>query len=303
MIFRNINIKLNNSLSKFYDSLFKNHPKTYLFLELLLKSIKEGSLGMRASSISFNFLLAIGPAIIFVLSIIPFLPIYDLKSFLLPFLKDIMPQRNYDYINDFINELFQKRKGLTLFGFLLSIFFAYKGINGMIDAFNKSIHYKNHKNWLYNQIISLFLVFLLIFLLLFSTMLFIYNQRVLNFIAHNKLSYSNTLIFNISKWIILYILTFATILSLYYFAPSRKTKFKYYITGSLFASLLCIITSLIFSYFVNNFAPFNKVFGSIGTLIAFLLWMNFNALALLIGFEINVCLLELKKINRKDDNK
>jgi len=297
MSFKKSWIKINKSYSKVYKYFLDHYPSACHFFNLLFKSIKDGSITMRATSISFNFLLAIGPAVIFIISIIPYLPINDLKSFLLSLLSDIMPQKNYEYLNNTINDLFHKRTGLSFFGFFLSIFFAYKGVNGMIDAFNKSVLFKNDRNWLYNQIISLILVFLLIFLFLLSISLFIYNQRFLKFYFIKKTNIYHILLLNISKWVIIFILTFTTIISLYYFAPSRKAKFKQYIVGSIFATFLCIVTSLIFSYFVNNFAPFNKVFGSIGTFIAFLLWMNFNALALLIGFEINACLIELKNKN------
>jgi membrane protein len=89
------------------------------------------------------------------------------------------------------------------------------------------------------------------------------------------------------KWIVVFALTFMAISFLYYLAPAPKTQWKLFTPGSVFATLLSIITSMVFSYFVNHFAPFNRFYGSIGTLIAVMLWMNFNAIALLAGFELN----------------
>jgi membrane protein len=91
----------------------------------------------------------------------------------------------------------------------------------------------------------------------------------------------------LGKWVIVLALTFLAISSLYYLAPARKTKWRFFTPGSIFATLLSILTSILFSYFVNHFAPFNRFYGSIGTLIAIMLWMNFNAIALLAGFELN----------------
>jgi membrane protein len=90
------------------------------------------------------------------------------------------------------------------------------------------------------------------------------------------------------KWIIVFALTFMAISFLYYLAPGRKTKWKLFTPGSVLATLLSIVTSMLFSYFVNHFAPFDRFYGSIGTLIAVMLWMNFNAIALLAGYELNV---------------
>jgi membrane protein len=82
-------------------------------------------------------------------------------------------------------------------------------------------------------------------------------------------------------------LTFSCISSLYYLAPLRKTNWRFFSAGSSLATVLTVAASVGFSYFVNNFAQFNKFFGSIGALVALMLWFNFNALTLLIGFELN----------------
>jgi membrane protein len=89
------------------------------------------------------------------------------------------------------------------------------------------------------------------------------------------------------KWIIVLTLTFMSISFLYFMAPARKTKWRLFTPGSVFATLLSIVTSMAVSYFINHFAPFNRFYGSIGTLIAVMLWMNFNSIALLAGFELN----------------
>jgi len=89
------------------------------------------------------------------------------------------------------------------------------------------------------------------------------------------------------KWLIVCALTFMVISFLYFMAPARKTRWRLFTPGSAFATLLSILTSIIVSYVINHFAPFNRFYGSIGTLIAVMLWMNFNAMALLAGFELN----------------
>jgi membrane protein len=110
------------------------------------------------------------------------------------------------------------------------------------------------------------------------------------------MDYGNYLLLQLGKWFVILALTFLAISFLYYLAPSRKTKWRFFTPGSILATLLSIITSIGFSYFVNHFAPFNKFFGSIGTLIAVMLWMNFNALALLAGFELNASIRNARGI-------
>jgi membrane protein len=78
---------------------------------------------------------------------------------------------------------------------------------------------------------------------------------------------------------------------LYYFAPAKKTDFKFFSPGSTLATILFILTSLGFSAYVNHFGQYNKLYGSAGTLMVILIWLYLNSIAILIGFELNLSIL------------
>jgi membrane protein len=261
----------------------------YNVVSFFFKGLTKGSLNIRASSIAFNFLLALGPGIIFLLTLIPYLPIRNFQQELMEIMYDVIPENSYIAIKSLLAEIFVKRGGLQIFGLLTAFFFAQKAVNGMIEAFNATYHTIESRPWLERRLVSVALVLILSVLVSLATTLFIFSKIGIGKLAESKIieiDISFYLLF-IGKWIIIIGMTFFSISFLYYLAPMRKTKWKFYSAGSTLATLLAIGTSLIFSYIINNFANLNKFFGSIGALIAIMLWFNFNALTLLIGFELN----------------
>jgi membrane protein len=90
------------------------------------------------------------------------------------------------------------------------------------------------------------------------------------------------------KWILVVVILLMAISTLYYMAPAKKKDFRFISPGSIVATVLFIITSLAFSAYVNNFGQYNKLYGSIGTLMVILIWLYLNSVALLVGFELNV---------------
>lgn len=262
----------------------------YEVISLFLKGLSKGSLNIRATSIAFHFLLALGPAIIFLLGMIPYMPVQNFQEGILEILVDIIPQNSYIALESLVVEIFQQHHGLQIFGFLVTLFFIQKGLNGIIEAFNGTYHVLDTRPWMERRLISVGLFIILFILVTLAAILLFFSNLGIKYLFAQEIikAYATYILLLLGKWLIVLALTFIAISFLYYLAPSRKTRWRFFTPGSIVATLLSIITSIGFSYFVNHFAPFNRFYGSIGTLIALMLWMNFNALALLAGFELNV---------------
>jgi membrane protein len=254
-----------------------------------LRGIQKGSLNIRASAIAFNFMLAIGPGVIFLLAMVPLIPIANFQQELLDVFHDIMPDNSYIAIESLLNEIFSKHGGLPLFGFLVSLFFAWKGISGMIEAFSSTYHEIETRPWYTQRLVAVVLVIVFYLLIIVAALIMFFSKTWLQRLlisGYIRLNFTYYMLL-IGKWIIIVVLTYFCISFMYYLAPRRRTKFRFFSAGSSLATILTVIASLGFSYFVNQFAQFNKFFGSIGALIALMLWFNFNALTLLVGFELN----------------
>lgn len=261
----------------------------YEVTSIYFKGLSKGSLNIRATSIAFHFMLALGPAVIFLLGLIPYIPLENFKIDLVDVLDHVIPENSYIVLERLLNEIFSKHHGLQIFGFLVTLFFIQKGLNGIIESFNATYHTVGSRSWIERRLVSVGLFFIFFILVTFSAILLFISNMGIRYLQDTGVIKAHATVFFLlaGKWIIVFALTFMAISFLYYLAPARKTKWKLFTPGSVLATLLSIITSMLFSYFVNHFAPFDRFYGSIGTLIAVMLWMNFNSIALLAGYELN----------------
>jgi membrane protein len=255
------------------------------------KGIVDGAISTRASAIAFNFILAIFPGIIFVFTLIPYIPIAHFQEQLLIMLQTILPQNAFLAIQGTIeNIITQPRGGLLSFGFIAAFLFATNGIVSVIAAFNGTIHAIETRSWINQRFVALILAIILTLLTTFSVALITLSQTLMKFLVNNGFLQSDLNYYLLlgGKWLIICALFFFSYAFLFYLAPARKAKFRFISAGGTLATILTIITTIGFSYYINNFGKYNTLYGSIGTLVVVMLSFYFNSLIMLIGFELNV---------------
>jgi len=258
------------------------------------KAITKGSLPMRASAVSFSFFLAIFPSIIFFFTLIPYIPIANFQEQLLGLLQNFMPHNAYEATKDTIMDIVTtQRGGLLSIGFISALYFSTNGFSALITAFNNTHHEIETRSFVQQKVVSLFLVIIAALLLMTTIALIIISE-----IALNKIFDPGEFLFYLiqtGRWIIVFTLFYTLISFTFYLGPSTKAGWKFSSVGSMLATILTIITSLGFTNYVNHFGKYNKLYGSIGTLIVILLWIYFNSLVLLIGYELNTSIQQAKR--------
>jgi membrane protein len=262
----------------------------YEVIKFFIEGIKNGALTTRASSVAFNFVLAMFPAIIFLFTLIPYIPINNFQTEILLVFENILPKNAFHFLESTLVDLVMRKNwGLLSFGALASLFFSMNGIHALIEGFNASHHYVETRRWITQRLISIALVFILASLITSATILIISSRSMLNMLVEkNILEYGITYhLILIGKWVIIIGFHLVAISFLYYLAPAKRPSWRLISPGAIFATLLSILASLIFATFINNFGQLNKLYGSIGTLMVVLIWTYFNSLALIIGFELN----------------
>ena len=256
-----------------------------------LVETQKSTISTRASAVAFTFFLALFPAIIFFFSLIPFLPIDNLHQQVLNDMRSLLPENAYQAAVETINDLVKNQhNGLLSFGFLVTLYLSTNGINALIDAFNQAIHVVETRSFIKQRIVSLYLLGALSLLVLTASLLIIFSEIAINYaIAHGLLLSDGIVIvlLTLGKWLIVFLLLFTAISLLYYFGPVNSANYKLISPGALLATVLSITASLLFNYYVNNFGTYNKVYGSIGTIMVIMLWLQFNCLIMLIGFDLN----------------
>ena len=260
------------------------------------KGLMEGAITTRASSLAFNFFLAFFPSIIVFLTLIPYIPVTGLQETLMELLNVVLPpstnEITFQALDDIINNT---RASLLSIGFLLALYFSTNGINSLIEAFNASYHIRENRPIIQQRILSLGLTLLLSFMLIIAMGLIIFGKFVVSYLTEYKLitQYAGELILY-GKWFTILLVLWLGISILFHLGPSIKSKWKLFTPGSILATLGIIITSIGFNYYINHFSQYNKIYGSIGTLMIILIWMYFNSIILLTGFELNASISNAK---------
>ncbi|MCS5662762.1 MAG: YihY/virulence factor BrkB family protein [Flavobacteriales bacterium] len=267
------------------------------------KGLVEGALTTRASSLAFNFFLAFFPSIIVLFTLIPFVPIEGFQEQLFVLIMDILPPSTYEATKSIVDDIVNHEQGgLLSLTFILALYFSTNGVNAMITGFNTTYHLTDKRTWIQLRLLSFVLTLILAILLILTIIFQIFSQGFMNnLVAEGYLQQYSADIILYAKWIILVVVLFISISILYYYGPADKSKWKFLSAGSISATILSVITSLGFSYYVDNFAQYNQLYGSIGTLLVILLWMYFNSIILLLGFELNASIVSAKEGQNKVD--
>ena len=263
------------------------------------QQINKVGLNERAAAISFNFIMAIPAACILIFTLVPYLQISkEFNAELLKLTRQLSPNRGtYLFVRDFLNDFFgTQRGGLLSFGILLVMFYASNAMMGIIRTFDKSI--AQTKGWLFHKRWRAIKLTFLILLLLIGSILILVGQEQLAIFLKKLFGMKKKADlpwWNELRWIVIITLVFYSIAFIYKYAPSVHKRWKIASPGAILATVLLMATTILFSYWVNNFGNFNKVYGSIGTVLIIMTLVYFNSMVLIIGFELNVSITYLKE--------
>lgn len=287
----------------------------YDVVRFFIAEIRNNSLGVRSQAIAFSFFLAIFPALTFVFSLIPYIPyLSDLDVYIMNFLKEILPDKEtYAFISSFTEPLLtdiakHKRSGLLTGSILLVIFLTSNGVMAILSSFDKSYDHYRKRNAFQSRYIAFKITFLLIVLFIFSLGLIVLGQEFLTLILNTLhiTSKVTQLLIGLLRYVLLVLMFFFALSLIYYYGPATKKKYKFISTGATVATILSLVVSFGFSYWVSNFNKLNVIFGSIGTIMLLLIWLNINSFVLLIGYEINASIhynasLRTKELEVKEE--
>lgn len=272
----------------------------YDVIKFFYKQVTTVGLKERASAIAYNFIMSIPPSFLFLFTLIPQLPFFkkgEIQKQVTLLIRDIIPAEGYNKtIISFINNTFFKTPVYSLlsFGLLLALFFASNAMMGIMRSFNKNyIDFKKRKG-LHNRWIAIRLTSLIFCLVLGCLILLITQGAVLKWMGMKNQGWREVIFY--VRWIFIVSMVFFSISFIYKYAPAVHKRWKLISPGSILATFLCILASLLFSAFVNNFGRYNALYGSIGTIIVLMALIYINSLVLLIGFELNVSIKSLRSI-------
>ncbi len=270
--------------------------------KFFFSQIGDTKLSERVAAVTYNLMMAIPPTMLFLFSLVPYLPIRDAQQTILSTLALVIPSREVynDVSNVIVDFMTTRRTDLLSFGILMTLFFSSNGMMGLMRGFDRSLSIYKERTELKRRWTAIKLTFMLIWVVIISLGVIILQTEWLNvWLAH---IFGNAFPVRLTSMVVLALIVFLAICIIYTYGPSLSHRFKFMSPGAVMATLLIIIVTTVFFYLVNNFINYNQVYGSIGTLIAFMVWMWLNTLIILLGYELNVSIL-LGKISRTEDEK
>jgi membrane protein len=261
----------------------------YKVLKIFMYNMKKDDLLDKANGVAFNFILAIFPTIIFLFTLIPYIsewvPEVNKES-ILAFLASLMPPSIYDSVATTIEDIVGNSRG--------GLYLATNGMVALMRAFNACYRTVENRGFFKMRLIATGLTLNLAFALFLAVILLIVGQLVLDYILGHLqefhwLNLDNYTVYMILalRFIVIFLVFFFSISSIYYFAPAVHYGWRFFSFGSILSTLGIMSVSYGFSYYVTNFGSYNKVYGSIGALIALMVWVQLVTIVLLFGYEIN----------------
>ena len=278
-----------------------NGASLYEVGKFFVTELKTLKLQERAAAVTYNFLMAMPPTFLFLFSLVPFLPLKNVEQTILNTIKLLSPNHNiYTSIRDVVSDFMTTQHHDVLsYGIILVLYFSSNGIMGLMRSFDKSLSLYVERTGVQRRWAAVKLTIAVIGIVIIGLAILIAQSRDLNpFI--NKIFHSVAAVKMIS-FVILGLLVFITISMIYTFGPSLKQKFRFVSAGSIFATIASILTTSVFFFLVNHLINYNKIYGSIGTLIAFMVWVWLNTIIILLGYELNVSIL-LGKLSHEDND-
>jgi len=265
-------------------------------MKMYFEGIIKGAFSTRATAISFSLFLAIFPFLLFLLNLIPFVPFENFQEEFISFIESLLPPNTSAFFDSIITDIVKnKRGGLLSSTFLLSMFLMTNGINAVFSGFKNSYHAGMTRGFFKQYsvafsvaiIVALFLISTVYVTLYFTYLVTTYNQYIIG---------DTVYWLKFGRFVFFVIMIFLTMATLFYFGTKEGKITHFFSPGALLTTILIIITTVLFSFYITNFSKYNEIYGSIGALLILMLYTWVNANLVLLGYELNATIAKLKKI-------
>ena len=271
----------------------------YDVLVYFIRGFTQVNLIDRAAAVAFYVFLAIFPTILFLFTLLPYFPLQGITQNVLEALQSILPPGTFESAKSTINQIMSiEHGGLMSIGLLLAFYFSTSAISSFFRGFNMGDNEFGRVPFVKIQVYSILVMIMFVLLLLMSIALITVGQRILP-IFFTKIHFYNSfvvLLINILRWVIVIFALMIAMSLLYYFGNPRAKKFKLFTPGSFLFTGMFIVGTILFNFYISNISTYNLLYGSIGGLIIFVIWIYFNCILILIGYELNKSIAKAQDI-------
>ena len=279
-----------------------NGISLYDLIEMYVVGIAEGALSYRAGAIAFSFFMALFPFALFILNLIPYIPIDNFQVDFLKFIEESVPPNTYDAIANIIKDILNNsHSGLLSSGFLLSIFLSANGLNAILGGFETSKQIQEKRGFFSQYFVALGMSLLLSTLLIATVVIIVVFEFFLQKTKIQDVLSDNIPLLVLGRYVSVIFMILITISILFKFGIRQAKKSAFISIGSVFTTILILISSYFFGIWVVKFSKYNELYGSIGTLLIMMFYIWINCMILLLGFELNATINKHKRENIENE--
>lgn len=270
----------------------------YELLEIYLVGVAEGAVTYRAAAIAFSFFMALFPFALFVLNLVPYIPLENFQADFLKFVEDSVPPKTYSAIFTILSDIMNNsHSGLLSSGFLLSIFVMANGVNSVLGGFETSHHVIVKRGFIRQYLVALCISLLLSFILIVTVATIVIFEVFIQTTKIQDVLSDSIPILVWGRYLFLLLMILVTSSIMLKFGTKHTGKRSFISIGSVFTTILIVISSYFFGIWVVKFAKYNELYGSIGTLLILMFYIWLNCVILLLGFELNAAINRIKHKN------
>ena len=292
-----------NKFTAFFKNIklpFLQGISLYELLHFYISGIIQGALSYRAAAVSWSFFMALFPFALFILNLIPYIPIEGFQKDFLEFVAQAVPPNTYGAIENIINDiLHNSHSGLLSSGFILSVFLMTNGVNAVMSGFETSEHIIVKRAFFRQYFVALAISLLLSFILILTVAAIIVSEvviqkTIIQDVLSSRISDRISLI-QTSRYLFVLIMIVFIIAILFKFGIHQTRKRAFITIGTVFTTVLVVVTSYFFGIWVVKFSKYNELYGSIGTLLIVMFYLWINCMILLLGFELDASIYKLQR--------
>lgn len=268
----------------------------YHLLDIYGTGIIKGSFSPRASSIAYSFFLALFPFLLFLLNLIPYIPVDGFQTRFLIFIEALLPPQTTQFFYPVIADIaVNPRTGLISFVFFLSVFLSANGVNAIFSAFEYSFHVTINRSFVKQYLVALAVSIFLALMLLTMVGVILYGEYIIRDLQSRAYINNNLFWISFFQFLVFVVMIYVVIATLYYFGTKEGKSSRFFSIGAVTTTILFLLTTYFFGVYINNFSNYNELYGSIGALLILMLYIWINSNLLLLGFELNVSIKRLKE--------
>jgi membrane protein len=261
-----------------------------LFVTSLIKRFRDDEIAAMSSQVAYSIILSFMPFLIFLLTIVGYTPLRS--NDILSYLTGIMPKESLSLIEETISEVTDVKKGdLLSFSLIATLWSATGGIKAVVHCLNRAYDEREKRGFIKIQFLCVLFTLGLVLVLVLTMALLVFGNVLGDYLSCcYKFSDAVMLLWNVLRYVIIVLIMIMIFTFIYHYTPSRRLTRKEVIPGALFSTAGWIIISMAFSFYVDNFANYSRLYGGIAAIFILMVWIYLSSMILLIGGEINATL-------------